>query len=124
MGTWNNTSVASLKKTNNADDNEGEEAEGGYHSNTGHSSSRECMGWQMGLLRDEKILDNMKSANEKEEGEEEEEKDLEAGSPDVKVPNSPAYSTKKRTAQSPKGKGTLSPLAGEAKKKRGRGKKK
>ncbi len=51
-------------------------------------------------------------------------KESEAGSLYVGVPNSPAYSTRKRTAQSPKEKDTPSPVAGGAKKKTGRGKNK
>ena len=80
------------------------------------------MGWKMGLLRDSDNDDIVMSGS----GEEKEDsaKELDAGSLHVGVPNSPAYSTRKRTAQSPKEKDTPSPVAGGAKKKSGRGKKK
>ncbi len=50
MGTWYDTSAASLKTTNDTYDEEGGGSEGGYHSDTGRS--QESMGWKMGLLRD------------------------------------------------------------------------
>ncbi len=52
MGTWNNKTVESLKKAKDTDDGEGEEVEGGYNSNTGHS--RESLGWRMGLFEGRK----------------------------------------------------------------------
>ena len=95
-------------------------SEGGYHFDTG--CSQESMGWKMGLLRDSDNDDIVMSGS----GEEKEDsaKESDAGSLHVGVPNSPAYSTRKRTAQSPKEKDTPSPVAGGAKKKSGRGKKK
>ena len=59
-------------------------------------------------MRDEKELEDKKGDEEEEE--------------DVNSMNSPTYSTRQRTTQSPKEKGTPSPLAGGATKKRGRGK--
>ena len=44
MVTWNNKKVASLKKANDTDDEEGGEVEGRYNSDTG--CSRESLGWK------------------------------------------------------------------------------
>ena len=54
------------------------------------------MGWKMGLLRDDKIDEIRMIWSEEEE--EELAADSAAGSLDVGVPDSPAYSTRKRTA--------------------------
>ena len=62
MGMWNDKGVASLKKRNNMDDEEGVVEEGGYNFDTGHS--RESVGWQMRLLREGEDIDNKGCVND------------------------------------------------------------